>query len=101
MPAGSGWRAGTSTATSQIVVRLFTWQQDGALPSPAMSRSGAAVWPQPSPSVPSCAWRRDHGLGLVYAESDGVPGLVVDRYGDWLVVQFLTLGVEVRCGACC
>ena len=33
---------------------------------------------------------------LVYAESDGVPGLIVDRYGDWLVVQFLTLGVEVR-----
>ena len=33
---------------------------------------------------------------LVYAESDGVPGLIVDRYADWLVVQFLTLGVEVR-----
>ena len=33
---------------------------------------------------------------LVYAESDGVPGLVVDRYGDWLAVQFLTLGVEAR-----
>ena len=25
-----------------------------------------------------------------------MPGLVVDRYGDWLAVQFLTLGVEVR-----
>ncbi len=31
---------------------------------------------------------------LVHAESDYVPGLIVDRYGDWLVVQFLTLGVE-------
>ena len=31
---------------------------------------------------------------LVHAESDGLPGLVVDRYADWLVVQFLTAGAE-------
>ena len=24
---------------------------------------------------------------LAYAESDGLPGLIVDRYGPWLVVQ--------------
>ncbi len=32
---------------------------------------------------------------LVYAESDGLPGLIVDRYADWLVVQLLTTGAEV------
>jgi 23S rRNA (cytosine1962-C5)-methyltransferase len=31
---------------------------------------------------------------LVHAESDGIPGLVVDRYGDVLVVQVLTAGCE-------
>ncbi|MGB8645704.1 MAG: class I SAM-dependent methyltransferase [Anaerolineae bacterium] len=31
---------------------------------------------------------------IVNAESDGLPGLVVDRYADFLVLQFLTLGVE-------
>lgn len=31
---------------------------------------------------------------LVYAESDLLPGLVVDRYDDYLVVQSLTLGIE-------
>lgn len=31
---------------------------------------------------------------LVYAESDGLPGLIVDRYADWLVVQVLTTGAE-------
>lgn len=31
---------------------------------------------------------------LVNAEADFLPGLVVDRYGDYLVVQTLTLGVE-------
>jgi 23S rRNA (cytosine1962-C5)-methyltransferase len=31
---------------------------------------------------------------LVHAESDGLPGLIVDRYADTLVVQFLTCGAE-------
>jgi 23S rRNA (cytosine1962-C5)-methyltransferase len=31
---------------------------------------------------------------LVYAESDGLPGLIVDRYGDVLVLQSLTAGSE-------
>jgi 23S rRNA (cytosine1962-C5)-methyltransferase len=31
---------------------------------------------------------------LVYGESDGLPGLVVDRYGDWLAVQLTTAGME-------
>jgi 23S rRNA (cytosine1962-C5)-methyltransferase len=31
---------------------------------------------------------------LVHAESDGLPGFIVDRYADTLVVQFLTSGAE-------
>jgi 23S rRNA (cytosine1962-C5)-methyltransferase len=31
---------------------------------------------------------------LVYGESDFLPGLVVDRYGDYLAVQTLTAGME-------
>ena len=31
---------------------------------------------------------------LLFGESDGVPGLVVDRYGDLLVVQMTTAGME-------
>jgi len=31
---------------------------------------------------------------LLYAESDGSPGLIVDRYGDILVLQSLTAGSE-------
>ncbi len=33
---------------------------------------------------------------LINAENDGLPGLVVDRYGDWLVLQALTYGIEAR-----
>ena len=31
---------------------------------------------------------------LVFSESDGLPGLIVDRYGDYLVCQFLSAGAE-------
>lgn len=34
------------------------------------------------------------GLRLVHGESDGLPGLIVDRYGDTLVAQFTACGVE-------
>ncbi|MFH1906754.1 MAG: class I SAM-dependent methyltransferase [Chloroflexota bacterium] len=33
-------------------------------------------------------------LRLIHAESDGLPGLIVDRYADTLVVQFLAAGAE-------
>jgi 23S rRNA (cytosine1962-C5)-methyltransferase len=33
-------------------------------------------------------------LRLVHGEADGLPGLIVDRYGDTLVAQFGTAGVE-------
>ena len=32
---------------------------------------------------------------LVFSESDGLPGLIVDRYGEYLVCQFLSAGAEV------
>lgn len=32
----------------------------------------------------------------VYGEGDFLPGLVVDKYGDYLAVQFLTCGMEMR-----
>jgi 23S rRNA (cytosine1962-C5)-methyltransferase len=35
-------------------------------------------------------------LRIVHGEGDGLPGLVVDRYGDFLSVQFLTLGIDRR-----
>ncbi len=78
---------------SQIAVRLLAWDPDcpidvdfwrGRLASAAASREALGL------SRAAGAYR------LVYAESDGLPGLMVDRYGAWLVVQFLTLGVDVR-----
>lgn len=33
---------------------------------------------------------------LLFGEADGVPGVVVDRYGDYLVVQLTTAGMEAQ-----
>jgi len=33
---------------------------------------------------------------VVWSESDGLPGVIVDRYGDNLVLQTLTLGMDMR-----
>lgn len=35
-----------------------------------------------------------NALRLVHAESDGLPGLIVDQYADTIVVQFLSCGAE-------
>jgi len=40
------------------------------------------------------AAKHANALRLVHGESDGLPGLVVDRYADVLVAQFLAAGVE-------
>ncbi len=37
---------------------------------------------------------QSNGMRLIHGESDGLPGLVVDRYADTLVAQFSSCGVE-------
>ncbi len=37
---------------------------------------------------------KSDGIRLIHGESDGLPGLIVDRYGDTLVAQFTSAGVE-------
>jgi 23S rRNA (cytosine1962-C5)-methyltransferase len=40
------------------------------------------------------AAKHSNAMRLVHGESDGLPGLVVDRYDDVLVAQFLSAGTE-------
>jgi len=47
------------------------------------------------------AYRARRGINprlcrLVWSESDGLPGVIVDRYGDHLVLQTLTLAMDQR-----
>jgi 23S rRNA (cytosine1962-C5)-methyltransferase len=90
LSAGGEWLArGTWSGVSQIRARLFTWHHDEPIDARMVrARLERAI-----------AARRALGLlgegaacRLVYAESDGLPGLIVDRYGDVLSVQLLTQG---------
>lgn len=93
----NGWLArGYFNPRSQIVARVLTWDEgeqiDDAfwvkrLRSAAETRSALGLLGSDEIST---------GCRLVFAESDLLPGLIVDRYGDWLAVQFLTLGVDVH-----
>jgi len=90
--AGRNWLArGYLNRNSQIVVRLLTWRQDEPVDRAFWQRrlERAISARHPLTADPSTTAYR-----LVHAESDYLPGLIVDRYGEWLVVQFLTLGVE-------
>ena len=33
---------------------------------------------------------------IVWSESDGLPGVIIDRYGDYAVIQTLTLAMDLR-----
>ncbi len=81
---------------SAIRVRLLSWNQDENIDEgfwrERLQRAiqGRHVQNRLAAQGKPVAYR------LVNAENDGLPGLVVDRYGDWLVIQALTLGIEVR-----
>lgn len=72
-------------------IRARAWSFDEAEriePSFFQRRIGEAVALRARLQVPS------EGVRLVHGESDGLPGFVVDRYGDTLVAQFLSAGAE-------
>ena len=46
-------------------------------------------------SISKRKFDRFSGARLVFGESDGLPGLIVDKYGEYLSVQFLTLGMDL------
>jgi len=76
---------------SQIVVRILTWDQDEAVTEGFWrARLERAI----SARALLAADPLTDAYRLVHAEADGLPGLIVDRYGPWLVVQFLSLAVE-------
>jgi 23S rRNA (cytosine1962-C5)-methyltransferase len=88
------WLArGTWSAGSQIRARVFTWQPEELIDSDLLrSRLARAIEARRLLGLlePGSACR------LVYAESDGLPGLIVDQYGEYLSVQILTQGMAVR-----
>jgi len=76
---------------SQIRARVWSFDP-GARIDPAFLRARVASALALRAELPAA--RHTNAMRLVHGESDGVPGLVVDRYGDVLVAQFLSAGAE-------
>lgn len=86
---------GIMNRASKICVRIFTKRRDEAI-----DRDFFARRVRDALSLRSTLYAERDSYRLLFAESDLVPGLIVDRFVDdegkiWLSAQFLTLGVDV------
>ena len=89
--SSEGMFLGWAAYSPQSLIRLRVWSFDEAERIDAAffaRRIEAAVAMRARLAVAS------DGMRVVHGESDGLPGLVVDRYGDTLSAQFLSAGVE-------
>ncbi len=86
---------------SQIQVRLLTWQDepiDEAWWRRMLQRAidGRALQNVIQDEEPKQSDSDSIAYRLINAENDFLPGLIVDRYADFLVLQALTLGIDQR-----
>jgi len=73
---------------SEIPLRMLTRGREEPTLELWRTRLDAAVTYRESLNIDATAYR------LVHGEADRLPGLVVDRYGDYLVLQALVQGVD-------
>ncbi|HEY3517255.1 MAG TPA: class I SAM-dependent methyltransferase [Gammaproteobacteria bacterium] len=82
---------GAYSPTSQIRARIWTFEAPESIDAAFFRRRLARA----VESRRRLALLDAHGAcRLVFSESDGLPGLIVDRYGEYLVCQFLSAGAE-------
>lgn len=75
---------------SQISARLFSYRRQDLDLDFFTRRIQRAIKVRESSGVDLTLCR------LVWSESDGLPGVIIDRYGDFLVLQTLTLAMDLR-----
>ena len=73
---------------SEIALRMLSRGQDVPTLDTWRARLDAAIVYRESLAIDATAYR------LIHGEADRLPGLVVDRYGDYLVLQALAQGVD-------
>jgi 23S rRNA (cytosine1962-C5)-methyltransferase len=74
---------------SKIRARVWSFDETERIDAALMARQVSRAV-----RLRSCFDIASDGIRLVHGESDGLPGLIVDRYGDTLVAQFTASGVE-------
>lgn len=95
-PKGEALGRGLYSPSSAIVVRLFTRDPERALDEAFFEqRIVRALERRRVQQLPSA---ETTGYRALHAEGDGLPGLVVDVFGDALAVQWGTVGLARRAG---
>jgi 23S rRNA (cytosine1962-C5)-methyltransferase len=89
--AGGALARAAWSPQSQIRARVWSFDPDEAIDADFFRRRVRAAV---SLRAGLAAAKHANALRLVHGESDGLPGLVVDRYADVLVAQFLSAGAE-------
>ena len=86
---------GSWSPLSQIRVRMLSYSADG-FPDGAYVRRlvQAAIGRRTAVGGESPLSEAYRGVRLVHGESDGLPGVVVDSYDGWCVVQCASAGAE-------
>jgi 23S rRNA (cytosine1962-C5)-methyltransferase len=85
---------GLFNAASKIAVRLYSWDESVPLTDEFWQRRiheavGLRTVLYPNQDSQSACRQ-------IYSEADGLSGLTVDRYGDWLLVQLTSLALAAR-----
>jgi len=81
---------------SDIRIRLLSWDKDEPIDTAFWCRRLERAIAERSVANRIYQHGTPNAYRLVNAENDALPGLIVDRYGDWLGLQALTLGIAVR-----
>lgn len=92
-PRGNFLGRGYYSPDSAIPVRIVTRDASEPLDDALLSRRVKAAV-ELRRSVLSLPDADTNGFRLVHAEGDGLPGLIVDAYGNALAAQFLTVGMK-------
>jgi len=79
---------GFFNSKSKIVVRILTRDEQEAIDRDFFLRKITAAWESRK------ALGFSNSCRVIFGESDGLPGLTVDKYGDYLSFQTVSLGME-------
>ena len=90
MPSGRFYARGLYNPASKIRVRILTFQEEPITSAFWRERIAQAVRLRTRIASETTAYR------LIYGEADRLPGLIVDRYDDVLVMQTLSSGMDRR-----
>lgn len=87
-PRGRAMGRALWSPASEIRLRLLTHEDEDIDAAWWRARVAAAAERRVALDIDATAYR------VVHAEGDGLPSLIVDRYGDFAVVQLLSAGLE-------